>query len=360
MREILMRELEGADRVVMLGDVLELRDRPVRDVVEIAAPFFADLAKAGGDAEVLVVPGNHDHHLVEPWLERRMLEGAADLELEQRAEPDGALAALARQSGLRVELAYPGAWVGERVYATHGHYLDRHLTIPTFERLGVGAVERVLGLHTSGPDPLDPPGADEPPGPEQYERAQGPIYALLYALAQATDADRVGAGNPTLRLWRSVSRGSSRSSRARNWLLGSVAVPGAVGIANRLGLGPVQADISAGAITSAGLVAIGDVVERLAIDADFVIFGHTHRRGPLPSDGDWKLAGGGRLLNTGSWVLSPTLLRASAAQSPYWPGTIAVAEDGSDPELRHLLDDMTRDELRERAGAAPPGPSLRP
>jgi hypothetical protein len=232
------------------------------------------------------------------------------------------------------------------------------LTIPTFERLGVGAVERLLGMHTTGPDPLDPPGADEPPGPDQYERAQGPIYALLYALAQGTDANRVGAGNPTLRLWRSVARGSTRGTKARNWLLGSVAVPGAVGIANRLGLGPVQADISASAITSAGLVAIGDVVERLGIEAKTVIFGHTHRRGPMPADGEWALPGGGRLLNTGSWVHSPTLLRSTAARSPYWPGTIAVLEDGAEPELRHLLDEMGRNELARDAGASPPGPNL--
>jgi len=359
-----MNALAGAGRVVLLGDLLELRDRPVMDVVEIATPFFADLAEAAGDAQVVVVPGNHDHHLVEPWLEQRMLDGAPPLELEQRTAADGALAALARSAGgLDVELAYPGVWLAHGVYATHGHYLDRHLTIPTFERLGVAAVERVLGMHAGdGPDPLDPPGADEPAGPEQYERAQGPVYALLYALAQGTEANRVGAGNPTLRLWRSVARGSSRSSKARNWLLGSVAVPGAVGIANRLGLGPVQADISASAITSAGLVAIGDVIERLAIEAKTVIFGHTHRRGPLATDGEWSHPGGGRLLNTGSWVHSPTLLRSTAAQSPYWPGTIAVVEDGGEPELRHLLDDLSREELHEEAGGStpPPGPRLSP
>jgi predicted phosphodiesterase len=358
-REVLMPAVEGADRVVMLGDVLELRDRPVFDIVRIAAPFFAELGEAAGDAEVIVVPGNHDHHLVEPWLERRLLEEAPPLELEQRTAPEGALAALAKAGGnLEMEVAYPGVWLGEGVYATHGHYLDRHLTIPTFERLGVGAVERLLGMHTAGPDPLDPPGADEPPGPDQYERAQGPIYALLYALAQGANADRVGAGNPTLRLWRSVARGSSRSRRARNWLLGSVAVPGAVGIANRLGLGPVQADISAGAITAAGLTAMRDVIEQLGVGARTVLFGHTHRRGPIAGDGDWSLPGGGRLLNTGSWMHSPTLLRSTAAQSPYWPGTIAVIEGGGEPELRHLLDDMTREELAEKAGTSHLGPDL--
>lgn len=360
-REVLLGELKDADRVVLLGDALELRDRPVREVVEIARPFFSELGDAIGGGEVIVVPGNHDHHLVEPWLERRLLDGAEQLGLEQRAEPSGALAALASAMGsAQVSLAYPGLWLADGVYATHGHYLDRHLTIPTFERLGVAAVERVLGMQPVGPDPLEPPGADEPGTPEVYERAQGPIYALLYALAQGTDPLRAGAGNPTVRLWRSVAGGSSRSAKVRGWLLGSVAVPGAVGIANRLGLGPVQSDISASAITRAGIAAMGDVLARLGVEARVVLFGHTHRRGPMEGESGWDLPGGGRLLNTGSWVHTPTLLGSTAARSPYWPGTIVVLEDDGEPEARHLLDDLSREELASGGGANgdPPGPTL--
>ena len=45
----------------------------------------------------------------------------------------------------RVRVAYPGLWVREDVYAMHGHYLDCHLTVPTLERLSVGAMSRLLG-----------------------------------------------------------------------------------------------------------------------------------------------------------------------------------------------------------------------
>ncbi len=359
-REVLLGAVEGADRVVILGDVLELRDRPVVEVVEIATPFFSELGAAVGDREVLVVPGNHDHHLIEPWLERRLLEPGEGLGLEHRAAPEGALAALAETMGeASVELAYPGLWLADGVYATHGHYLDRHLTIPTFERLGVAMVERVLGMQPDGPDPLDPPETERPGSPDDYERAQAPIYALLYALAQGTDPMRAGAGNPTLRLWRSLAGGSSRSAKLRGWLLGAVAIPGAVGLANRLGLGPVQSDVSAGAITRAGLAAMREVIAHLGVSANTVIFGHTHRRGPLPGDGGWPLDGGGALLNTGSWVHSPTLLGASADTSPYWPGTIAVLEDGGEPQLHHLLDELTPDELADGGpNERPPGPTL--
>ena len=84
--ELLTGAIEGADQVVLLGDVLELRDRPLAEVVDIAAPFFEALGEAVGDGRIVVVPGNHDHQLLAPWLERRRLRGAGPLGLEQVAK----------------------------------------------------------------------------------------------------------------------------------------------------------------------------------------------------------------------------------------------------------------------------------
>jgi hypothetical protein len=343
-REPLLASLADVERVVLLGDVIELRDRPIAEAFVIAEPFFSELAEALPDAEIVVVPGNHDHHLLEGWLERRRLEGVAPMDLEQRIGPDDtALAGLARKlGGERLSVAYPGVWLQPGMYATHGHYLDRHLTIPTFERLGVAAVERLLGFEPPGADPLEPPAGRQPVDPDEYERAQAPVYALLFALAQGADRERGGPG-PSMRIWNALGGGEGRASRVRGWIVGSVVVPGAVGIANRLGLGPVRSDLSPGAITRAGLAAIADVVERLAIDAEHLIFGHTHRRGPMPEESGWKTGTTG-LWNTGSWVHAPTLLGPTAATSPYWPGTVAFVDDGP-PTLQHLLDDLEREEL---------------
>jgi predicted phosphodiesterase len=349
-REVLWRELEGADQVVLLGDAIELRDRPLLEALEVARPFFAELSSAIGDARLLLVPGNHDHHLLEDWLERRRLEGSPPLALEHRIPAgSGPLAELVRASGLeRAELGYPGVWLGPGVYATHGHFLDRHLTVPTFERLAVAAVERVLGgSKDSGPDE---PGSAAwgSASPEEYERAQAPVYAFLFALAQAgATGDRLGGANPSTRLWQALGGGYGRAARLRGWLLGTVAVPGAVGVANRLGLGPVRSDLAPGTVTRAGLAAIGEVVHRLGIEADHVIFGHTHRRGPMRGETGWRLDSGTRLWNTGSWVYAPGLLGRTAGESPYWPGTVAVLEDERQPRLRHLLDDLTKDELAD-------------
>ncbi len=349
LRQVLWAELGGAERLVLLGDAIELRDRPLSEALDLARPFFAELGSVIGDGEVVVVPGNHDHHLLEEWLERRRLEGAAPLGLEQRIDAaSGPLAQLLRGTGLeRIELAYPGIWLNPKVYATHGHFLDRHLTVPTFERLAVAAVERVLsGSREESPDePLGTKGM-APAGPDDYERAQAPVYAFLFALAQAgATTDRLGGANPSARVWQALGGGYGRAARLRGWLLGTVAVPGAVGVANRLGLGPVRSDLSPGAVTQAGLAAIGEVVRMLEIDADHLIFGHTHRRGPIRGETGWRLENGTRLWNTGSWVYAPGLLGRTAAESPYWPGTVAVLEGERQPALRHLLDDRGKEEL---------------
>ena len=346
-RELLAPELRDLDRLVLLGDVLELRDRPLAESLERAHPVLEALGAIAGEAEVVIVAGNHDHHLVEPWLADRALDGAPPLDLEQLGEPDsGPLGRLAESMApARVRFAYPGLWLREDVYATHGHYLDRHLTVPTMERLGVAIVERLLGIEPGGPDPLEPPSdASQTTTADEYERVLAPVYAFLFGLAQATVGARVGGADPSLRVWRMLSGGEARGARMRSWLLGSVALPGAVGVANRLGLGPVGSDLSPRAIARAGIVAMSQVIERLGIEAGHVIFGHTHRRGPLGHDPGWR-AGATRLWNTGSWVHTPSLLGRNAVDSPYWPGTLALVADEGPPELRHLLDGLDREQL---------------
>ena len=42
-----------------------------------------------------------------------------------------------------VEIAYPGVWLADGVYALHGHQLDLHMTMPTIERVAVALSARV-------------------------------------------------------------------------------------------------------------------------------------------------------------------------------------------------------------------------
>jgi len=352
---LLSDAIEGVDRLVLLGDILEFRDRPFTEAMEMAKPVLAQLA-ALASKEVIVVPGNHDYRLISTWLEGRALKGSRPLGLAERARIDQWPASEIRDAmaGTKLRFSYPGVWLRDDVYATHGHYLDRHLTIPTFERLGLALVERTLGLTPTGPDPLAPPDEESSDEPEDYERIGAPVFAFLYALAQAGANQSHPGGTPTKRIWDSLSSGGGRSAKVRGWLVGSVALPGAVGVANRLGLGPVRADLSPNAISRSGIDAMSEVVERLEIDAKWVIFGHTHRRGPLEDEDEWTTKNGATLLNTGSWVHSPTLLRSSSKGSAYWPGTVCLIEDDADPKLVHLLDQWTRGDLNQMISGTEP------
>ena len=64
-------------------------------------------------------------------------------------------------------------------------------------------------------------------------------------------------------------------------LVGGIAIPGGVAVLNRLGLGPFNPVLSGEELRRAGLLAMSRVAETLAPGAEHVIFGHTHRPGPL-------------------------------------------------------------------------------
>ena len=149
-RAALLEALEDVDRLVLLGDVLELRHGPPRYAMAAARPFFEDLGRVLAGREIVVSAGNHDHLLVESWLGERALRapGAARRSSSACSRSRPRRCSRSSPSGprpARVSVAYPGLWVRPDVYATHGHYLDCHLTVPTIERLSVGAMSRVLG-----------------------------------------------------------------------------------------------------------------------------------------------------------------------------------------------------------------------
>ena len=126
-RERLLAAIETVDRLVLLGDTLELGSWTARSPDPIASELLSDIgARLGGERSVVVVPGNHDARLVRDWaLARGRALGIAD-PVDPATTP--ALAALtAWLAPARVSVSYPGAWLDDRVWATHGHYLDRHL-----------------------------------------------------------------------------------------------------------------------------------------------------------------------------------------------------------------------------------------
>ncbi len=335
--EALLGALDGVDRLVLLGDAIELRSEPVARALAVAEPVFAALGRALDGRGVVLVPGNHDHALIAPWASRATRPRPG----EQRARPEDAspiAAAVARLlgPGARVELAYPGVWIRDDVYATHGHYLDCHMTVPTFERLAIGAMGRFAGG-----------GAAACARPEDYEARVAPVYAWIHAVAQGVGRPGAVNGSGSARAWRALapgSRGTRPRLRARAL---AAAFPLAVAGLNRAGLGPLSSDLSGDALRRGRLEAMGEVVDRLGIDARHVVFGHTHRTGPLIGDDpdEWRTPAGTRLYNCGSWVLETHLMTRVAPESPYWPGGCVTVDDDGPPRLRRLLAGQSADAL---------------
>jgi hypothetical protein len=120
------------------------------------------------------------------------------------------------------------------------------------------------------------------------------------------------------------------------------AFPAAVALLNRAGIGELSSEISGEELRRAGLRAMREVAVRLGVGDGYVVFGHTHRPGPLPGDDaeEW-----GRLVNTGSWTYAPIFLTANPGESPYWPGTCVLVEDEGAPQVKRLLGDRGHSEL---------------
>jgi UDP-2,3-diacylglucosamine pyrophosphatase LpxH len=272
-RTQLLERIAEADEVVLLGDSVELRDGRLADSLAVALPFFEALGEAMAGRRVTIVPGNHDHRLVEEALDR-----PGPLGLEQRFEVNegDVLGPVARALGdTPVELAYPGIWLRSDVYATHGHYLDCHSTARTFECRARAAVERVRRLPRDGYRT-----------PRDYEAALVPIYRLVHWSIQRRGVRAAALGAKALvRRWERPH--SDRRERAE------LAIP-----------------------------AMRQVVGNLGIGARHVVFGHMH----VP--GRWEGAGSPELVNAGSWVEAPGSVS---------PGTCVFVPDHGELRLEALI-----------------------
>jgi hypothetical protein len=336
--DALFAALDGVDRLVLLGDALELRNQPMAKVLEASEAFFSALGDVLERRPLVIVPGNHDHALVERWLARR----DGPLLLEQRIAPKKAsdlAVALASQlgSGANVEFAYPGVWLGEGVYATHGHFLDVHLTVPTFERLAISTSGRIA---LGGPRRWN-----DVHSVDDYEALLSPVYAWALTAAQTGRTGQGPGGGAAVNVWRTLRAGRSGGFRTRAL---ATAFPLAVSALNAAGFGPLNREVSGEELRRAGLRAMSEVVERLQIPARHVVFGHTHRAGRLDGDlaAEWLTPNAVQLHNTGSWVYSSAFLTSGDPQSSYWPGSAVLLEEGAPPRLLRLLSDRSPADLR--------------
>ncbi len=283
----LLEALDHHDRLVLLGDIVEMLETHSAISFPIAEPVLRAIAQRLGTSKQLVlVPGNHDHGLLRNWA-RDQGDGLA----REALVPSDASPLLAELvswlASTRVEVRYPGVWLSDEVWATHGHYLN-HFMRPVSS----------WGLHTRSRPQLTAPAAFEyiasPPAqhmrdgmpPERWlDRHLPPVLAPL-------------------------------TSRALGYQMQRHALP-----------------------------ALLRAASALRVNARFLVFGHVHRAGPSAGDDQrlWSGPGGApQVLNTGSWRYEPVVAHRLGPAGQYWPGGAVTLGDDGIPRSVALLEDLRR------------------
>jgi len=264
----------------------------------------------GAAREVIVVPGNHDAALVRPFLRARGMSPALDASLPLDATP-----LLARTASFlapaRVRVHYPGIWLSERVWATHGHYLDRHLLPEVAYGIARGLLGRVPRDDAT---------------PVEYEQPGGPSLTRLEAL-----------------LTRWLPRPLAALAEDAAELLRAASMPGVPRGLLGQRIAPLNAALLGLQMRRASIPALARVVHRLGVEAESVIFGHVHRLGPLAGDDlrRWRGPDGTpphlqhRRLGLRAAAAAP---RARAA--PLLARGAVVVEAGEAPRATGLLDHL--------------------
>jgi hypothetical protein len=332
-RRLLLEEIAGADRLVLLGDVVELRNLPLGPSLARARPFFEEVGEALGEAEVVLAPGNHDHRLAEPLLDELSIGGDPTLGLEQRHVPTGPSVLIDEWLGrARLQIAYPGVWLRDDVYATHGHYMDLHLRLPRAECVAAATMVR---LSRPVPDRATP---------NDYERVLRPLYGFAYGLAQVMPVKRRRNG-PFEKAWEVLAgETDALTAKARAARAG---FPLGIRALNGLLRAEFEPDVRPAAIFRSGVEAAREMAVRLGVDDVHVITGHTHRLGPLPDEPEWPLPRGGGLHNTGSWVFASAFHQPGTPPNSYWPGTVTWLEDDGPPRRVRLLQEHSHAQMTE-------------
>ena len=301
-REPLLEAMAEVDRLVLLGDVVELMDGRPRRAMTAAEPVVRALGTAlGSGRQVVIVPGNHDGPLVRSWIRRR----GSDLRPEERIDPDATplLSEVVRWlSPAQVEVRYPGVWLRPGTWATHGHYLNHHLLPASAYGLPRGALTRIPASGARA---------------WHYERGGG---------RGASDSG-----------WRNAAQ--SGLSFVRRELV----IPVQRRLLDRR-LAPVTSAVLELQVQYGAGPALAQVAQRLRVDADWVIFGHVHRRGVLEAQSGRD--GGPTLVGVGSWLYEPLLVNGADSSHPYWPGGAVRLEGEDPPEAVGLLEDLAPEALR--------------
>ena len=239
------------------------------------------------------------------------------------------------------------------MYAIHGHYLDCHLTVPTLERLSMGAMSRVLGRPAQAFGCV-----------EDYEAVGAPVFAWRDAVARHARTGDLLSGVTTVDAWRAL--GGDRKGRARVAAAGK-GQPRAQSCAGARSWAPSRSRWPRS--TARGSDPCARTFHAASCAGPVWPRWGRWRQGSVSATPTWSSAtptgpgrsraiasgsgaggrpagAGARLVNAGCWTYAPVFLTSTPGESPYWPGACVLVEDSGPPVLKRLLLDRTHAELR--------------
>jgi hypothetical protein len=306
---VLLGALERVDRLVLLGDTVELAEGRPRQALAAAEPVIRAIGDAlGRGREAIVVPGNHDAAMTVRWTRAQGAALTVDARVPRRSHPvlEQVTSWLAPAE---VAVHAPGVWLTDRVWATHGHYADRHL----LPRVAWGLAH----ARVRHPEP---------------ERVEPATYEARHRRPSRTGVE--------MRLARWLPRPLAALIEDAAELARAGTMPSPRKLQGHH-IAPLTSRLLGVQMQRSSIPAIAHVARRLGVEADWVLFGHVHRMGPLASDDPalWQGPGGRpRIANSGCWVYEPLLLHRGGPEHPYWPGGALLLEDDGAPQPVGLLD----------------------
>ena len=364
--DLLREQLDGIDHVVLLGDILDLRFQQLDIALQIATPFLEMLGDVLSKAEhphVTYIPGNHDHHYASRLIEAEQ-EQAIDADEPYTfkhvvAPRDFFLSRqLARLIGSNVEIKFTyfhdtiDSSEGP-IFLIHGHYLDLHIDAAPARLLSL--LQATIASAGQSVETLSP---------DLYEAILRPQYELLHWIGQSP-----GGGQIQSRIYERLRGGAPPSTRLRQIrraaLNRAASVGGKVGIAlaemvaNRLVKGGLSLtsparEAQVEQTISAFSLSLEALETYLPTGAAYVIFGHTHRPGPLESidaPEHWTVKMHGQetqVMNSGSWLYDAGKARRPDYRPQRWPGTFILIPDRGQPRLVEVLGNLSMEYLEKQ------------
>ena len=316
--------------------------------LEAARPFFEELGRGDGRPPRRARPRQPRPPPRRAAARRARARRRADLGARApraaaggRGETDRRLA----RRGRALDIAYPGVWLRDDVYATHGHYMDCHMSLPRLECIAAAVVMRAFGRL---PDPADARRLRAGPAPDLRLLLRPRPVRRSAPAARPAPPSAPGARSPA-----ATAAAAGSGAPLRSAAIGA-GVPAAVWAhqpppARRLRARPLRG----GDLRAAASTPPTELARRLGIDAaprDHRP--HPPRRARRRARPSGRCPAAASLHNTGSWVFASAFHHPGTPPGPYWPGTVTWVEDDGPPRRVRLLSERSRDELAGDASAA--------